>query len=91
MSALGYQQAIENVAYEIDRLSEELFQSGEPITSSMFNLMQEGQDAHERAKKLDIIITMIAETYHRTEDDVDRDINIAIQQRVLKYSENQEK
>ena len=85
MSAEGYQQAIENVAYEIDLLTETLLQAegDDPFAAAAVLMSRDEPEMDEKIRKLDHIITVIGQTYHRTEEQVDRDINLAIMKRVL--------
>jgi len=83
MSGEAYNQAIANVAYELNRMTEEVEQSeGDPFAAAVVFMSGANPEIAERAKKIDYIITVIADTYHRTEEQIDRDIQAAIQQRV---------
>ena len=88
MSTEGYQQAIENVAFEIDLLSEEAeqFEGGDPLAGAVLIMSGANPEFRERTRKIDHIITVICSTYHRTEAQVDEDIDAAIKQRVREYS-----
>ncbi len=85
----GYQQALANYAFEVDRLTAdaaEVAGTDDPIAVAV--ILMSGTDPllRERAQELDHIITVICSTYHRTEAQVDADIDAAIKQRVQKYS-----
>lgn len=87
MSAEGYQQAIDNLAYEFDRITTDLEAiEGDPFAAAAILMSGSNPEMVERTRKLDHIVTVIASTYHRTEEQIDRDIEAAIKQRVQAYS-----
>lgn len=85
---IGYLQAINNIAFELDRFSEEIDNSEEDLACKIMTLMAPAnEDSATRNKiiQLDHIISIIGSTYHRTVEEVEKDIDVAVQKIVMKH------
>lgn len=90
MSTDGYNQAIANYVYEIDRIAIEMEDMPGQYAAKILSLQSRDQIFkvfEERFRNLDMIITVIAETYHRTEDEVEADITDFMTKQITKTIE----
>ena len=87
MNDEGYQQAIQNTAYQIDRLSARVDNMGGTLENKVMSLCTKGdayQLIEEEALKLDAIVEVIVTTYRKTSKEVDADISTALLLHVAK-------
>ena len=83
----GYQQAIDNIAYEIDRMSEVIHSSSSNLGEAVVSMTTRSGSYDliaEDIPKLDHIFEVVAKTYHKTEAEIDRDVTAALARRIIK-------
>ena len=77
MNDKGYQQAIENFVYEIDKITAEMDKMPGSDEAKVASFLMKGsvfEPFRERFTKLDIIALKIQETYGKTHDEFDEDV-----------------
>jgi len=74
----GYEQALSNVIYSINHMATQLDNSEGDLANKILGILTKDSryaEITESARKLDQIISVIATTYNKTEDEVDADID----------------
>ena len=90
MSEKGYEQAVQNYVYEIDRITEELDSLPGSVAAKTISFLARGEAFEpfkEKFIQLDIIALQIQETYGKTHDEFDQDVIKCMGKTISKYIE----
>ena len=92
MKDAGYWQAVENYAYEIDNLSNTVLAiNDEPLNKVLGIISGSGGPEYEQIKiqsrKLDYIFRVIEQTYGVTEQEFERDVDVALSKRIKHFEQ----
>lgn len=90
MNDRGYKQAIENVAYEIELITDDICDARGGNAEKVVSFFAKG-DAYmmvkDRMRALDDVIDTICETYHRTDAEFMKDLDLALAENTKKLGE----